>query len=71
MSAKIETPVEFPLFLDMSRYTRDVQDGPLSYELFGVVCHQGSINTGHYTCMMKSRYGSVSLDKAWVTSVLT
>lgn len=68
---KIETPVQFPLFLDMSRYT-NVNNGeePLSYELFGVVCHQGSINTGHYTSYMKDRFGRwYYFDDAIVTSV--
>ncbi len=35
------------------------EDG-LIYELFAVICHIGSVNTGHYICMVKSREGRVS-----------
>lgn len=64
-SSKNETRVDFPLVLDMNKYTTNGADktssNPLFYELFGVVCHQGSLNTGHYTCMMKSNSGRVSI----------
>jgi ubiquitin carboxyl-terminal hydrolase 22/27/51 len=64
-SSKNETRVDFPLVLDMNKYTTNGADkknaNPLLYELFGVVCHQGSLNTGHYTCMMKSNSGRVSI----------
>lgn len=53
-SSKIDTHVEFPLYLDMSPYTTSKEEG-LVYELYAVVCHHGSLNTGHYTCMVKGR----------------
>ncbi|RDW37358.1 hypothetical protein B0I73DRAFT_135599 [Yarrowia lipolytica] len=53
-SSKIDTHVEFPLYLDMSPYTCSQESG-LVYELYAVVCHHGSLNTGHYTCMVKGR----------------
>lgn len=55
-STKIENHVNFPLFLDMAAYTVDPSQ-PLTYELFAVVCHIGSVNTGHYVSMAKSRNG--------------
>lgn len=65
---KIEAPVRFPASLDMAEFTtlalkeRGKGDGtpvpgPMGlyeYDLFCVVCHQGHIDNGHYTCY--SRY---------------
>lgn len=76
-STKIETPVQFPLFLDMAKYTTTTtitttttKDGSLVYELFGVISHQGTLNTGHYTCMMKTRQGQwFHFDDSMITSV--
>lgn len=71
-STKIETKVSFPLFLDMAKYTVDGPGRPLRYELFGVICHQGSLNTGHYTCMIKTRLGSwFHFDDSMITKVST
>lgn len=68
--SKVETPVEFPLYIDFSRYTSDTPEGPFNYELYGVVCHQGSLHSGHYTCYMKNRLGNwFHFDDAMVTSV--
>uniref|UniRef100_A0A060T4A7 Ubiquitin carboxyl-terminal hydrolase n=1 Tax=Blastobotrys adeninivorans TaxID=409370 RepID=A0A060T4A7_BLAAD len=72
VGTKIETPVKFPLYLSMAKYTcdGDSADFPMNYQLFGVVCHQGSINTGHYTCYMKNRLGCwYYFDDAMVTAV--
>lgn len=74
---KIEIPVRFPLYLDMEKYTTESADNggsknghKLQYQLFGVVCHQGSMNTGHYTCMMKDRFGRwYSFDDSMVTKI--
>lgn len=77
---KNEIRVEFPLILDMNKYTCDYENdsstankmrkSPLLYELFGVVCHQGSLNTGHYTCMMKSSSGRVSIFLSCLITIL-
>ncbi|ODV87686.1 hypothetical protein CANARDRAFT_193832 [[Candida] arabinofermentans NRRL YB-2248] len=61
-SVKVETHVDIPLMLDMTNYTLSDNDsepriGNNLYELFAVVCHIGSVNTGHYICMVKSRDG--------------
>ncbi|CAI5758980.1 unnamed protein product [Candida verbasci] len=53
-SSKIETPIKIPLYLDLSKYTTATTSDPCLYELFSVVVHQGSVNTGHYICYVKS-----------------
>lgn len=69
VSSKIETHVEFPLILDMNDYVlheagdekrtlNHKSHKDLTYELFAVVCHIGSVNTGHYICMLKNRDGN-------------
>jgi len=45
---KIETPVEFPLELDLSDYLAN-PSVDATYELYGVVNHHGSLAGGHYT----------------------
>lgn len=71
-STKVETKVSFPLFIDMSKYTVDGPVQPVIYELFGVICHQGTLNTGHYTCMIKTRLGSwFHFDDSMITKVST
>ncbi|KAK9449116.1 uncharacterized protein V1518DRAFT_394058 [Limtongia smithiae] len=67
-SNKIDDHVHFPVELDMTPYTTHTSDKRYIYELFGVVCHQGKINTGHYTCSMKTREGLwFNFDDAMVT----
>lgn len=69
--SKVEVPVEFPLYLDFAKYVSDVpKHSSLNYELYGVVCHQGSLHSGHYTCYMKNRLGNwFHFDDAMVTAV--
>ncbi|PCH42519.1 cysteine proteinase [Wolfiporia cocos MD-104 SS10] len=68
---KIEAPVRFPASINMAPYTTlvmEMQDqeakgsgtlpGPgamYEYDLFSVVCHDGQINNGHYTCFARSQ----------------
>lgn len=57
-SSKIECPVNFELEIDMAPYVLNSNSSePLIYELFGVICHTGSLDTGHYTCVMKHATG--------------
>lgn len=74
-SAKIQTPVVTPLFLDITKYTSDYDfakyqdenphlsrsgtytDSNKIYELFTVVSHIGSVNTGHYIVIVKTGDG--------------
>ena len=69
-SSKVETPVEIPLFIDLTRYTSTSAhdragdqlddtfiDGNKVYELFAVICHVGSVNTGHYIAIIKNDNG--------------
>ena len=58
-SSKMESPVDFGLEIDLQPYTNQGNQGtPLVYELFGVICHTGSLDTGHYTCYMKHSTGA-------------
>lgn len=61
-ASKIETPVKTPLYLNLTKYAHDHEeneeiDGNKVYELFAVVCHAGSVNTGHYIVLIKDGYG--------------
>lgn len=61
-SSKIETKVEAPLFLNLTKYASDHDGGDeidtnKVYELFAVVSHTGSVNTGHYVALIKNSTG--------------
>lgn len=65
-SSKIQLPVKTPLYLDFTKYTSDCEynesNEPILntnkiYELFTVVSHIGSVNTGHYIVMVKNGSG--------------
>ncbi|CAK7891204.1 ubiquitin carboxyl-terminal hydrolase 8 [[Candida] anglica] len=63
-STKVETPVKIPLFLNISKYTTlslnkqsEEINGNEVYELFAMVCHMGSVNTGHYVAVVKDGNG--------------
>lgn len=53
---KIDSLIKIPLYLDLSKYFS--QDSPNRskpfYELFALVCHAGSVNTGHYIVIIKT-----------------
>lgn len=64
VSSKLETPVQMPLYLNMTKYANEINDdtgraidGNMVYELFAVVCHMGSVNTGHYVVYIKNGAG--------------
>ena len=48
--AKIKTPVNFPLTLDVAKYVSPENRGRqyTVYDLYGVVYHEGELNGGHY-----------------------
>lgn len=71
-SIKVETPVYFPLQIDVAPYTssENLNQRSLVYELYGVICHTGTLDTGHYTCMMKHSSGQwYNFDDVAVTPV--
>lgn len=71
-SIKVETPVDFPLQIDVAPYTSSGNSNQRSlvYELYGVTCHIGTLDTGHYTCMMKHSSGQwYNFDDVAVTPV--
>lgn len=59
--SKIEIPVEIPLFLNITKYSSisssSELDGDKIFELFALVCHTGSVNTGHYIVIIKNGNG--------------
>lgn len=56
VSSKIDTHVGIPLMLDLSKYTLGSSRACI-YELYAVVYHIGSVNTGHYIALVKTRDG--------------
>jgi len=48
---KINDYVDYPIHLDLNGH--DGHDG--QYDLFGVILHHGTMDTGHYTCMVKHK----------------
>ncbi|CAK9439706.1 uncharacterized protein LODBEIA_P38060 [Lodderomyces beijingensis] len=56
-SSKVEIPVQVPPFLDLAKYTVNDADEMKIYELFSVVCHIGSVSTGHYVVYAKGGQG--------------
>ncbi|KAI3405308.2 hypothetical protein KGF56_001879 [Candida oxycetoniae] len=56
-SSKVEIAVEIPSFFDLNKYTVDAEDGQKIFELFSVVCHIGSVSTGHYMVYTKNWQG--------------
>lgn len=54
---KIDDFEQFDLEIDLAQYTTSTDKNQL-YELYGVVTHIGSIDTGHYICMIKHATGT-------------
>ncbi|KAF3993696.1 hypothetical protein FT663_01109 [Candidozyma haemuli var. vulneris] len=62
-ASKIEVKVETPLYLNLTKYVSEYDEGSDEvdsgkvYELFAVVTHIGSVNTGHYVAFIKNSIG--------------
>jgi ubiquitin C-terminal hydrolase len=78
--SKIEAPVHFDEFLDMSPHIMGPQKGePLRYELFGVsnhIANDSEIRGGHYTAYGKvadkwALYNDSSVSECTIDSVCT
>ncbi|CAL4074733.1 unnamed protein product, partial [Meganyctiphanes norvegica] len=55
MSTKLDDKVIYPLDgLDVSDYVAGQADGTHTYNLYGVVCHTGVAQAGHYTAFARS-----------------
>lgn len=54
-SSKISSPVIFPLTgLDMRQYLhKDCKSKVFTYDLSAVICHHGTVGSGHYICYAK------------------
>ena len=56
---KLRGRVEYPVAgLDFEKKARGSRDDRASYDLFGVVRHHGTRDSGHYTALCKSRFGA-------------
>lgn len=49
--------VEFPLDLNLSKYSHGYNDEQYQYELYGICNHIGDIYNGHYTAFVKNSKG--------------
>lgn len=54
-SSKISSPVNFPIVnLDMRPYLhKDCKSEVSTYDLTAVICHHGTVGSGHYTSFAK------------------
>lgn len=74
-ASKIETAVSSPLYLNLTKYASDFENGPeidptKVYELFAVVLHIGSVSSGHYVALIKTSLGVwFKFDDSVVSSV--
>ena len=67
--SKIDNPIEVPLYLELAKYCENPQ-GNLFYELFALVCHTGSVHTGHYVVIIKGGDGQwYKFDDSVITMV--
>ncbi|KAH3674931.1 hypothetical protein WICMUC_002951 [Wickerhamomyces mucosus] len=75
-SVKLERFIKFPFFLDMNKFSTPYMisknvDPTLNYELYAVVCHIGTVNTGHYITFIKDNQGQwYKFDDSIVTAVI-
>lgn len=72
VSSKLDYHIDIPTILDVRNYVSSnvkVKNLP-NYELFGIVCHLGNVNTGHYLAYVKNINGSwFKFDDATITRV--
>lgn len=56
ISSKIDYHIEVPSILDVKEYVSDATypNQITTYELFGIICHLGNVNTGHYLAYVKT-----------------
>ncbi|KXN72283.1 cysteine proteinase [Conidiobolus coronatus NRRL 28638] len=61
--SKIDTPIQLPKYLDLLQYSHSNEEStpglsPYQYQLFAVVNHIGSLDTGHYVnyCWNRNRW---------------
>lgn len=59
VSSKIDYHIDIPHILDVQEYVSKsgYNNQVTTYELFGIVCHLGSVNTGHYLAYVKATNG--------------
>ena len=55
--------------LDMSKYMKPKPEESHLYDLYGVLCHEGSIGKGHYYSFVKNKQGWLWFNDQVVTEV--
>jgi ubiquitin C-terminal hydrolase len=53
---KSTIPVHYPLEFNPRRYARCPEQSPATYDLIAVVCHLGTLDSGHYWCILRDRF---------------
>lgn len=66
LATKIDTPLRYPLHLDLNPFMANPTIIP-TYDLYAVINHIGSIDSGHYTSYVRSRGEWFLADDACVT----
>jgi ubiquitin carboxyl-terminal hydrolase 22/27/51 len=72
VSSKIDYHINIPMVLDVKNYVSNLnyENQITNYELFGIVCHLGNVNTGHYLAYVKNISGIwFKFDDATITRV--
>ncbi|GAA5988759.1 hypothetical protein JCM10908_006158 [Rhodotorula pacifica] len=67
---KIDTPIRYPLQIDMGPYLTDHLEYPASYKpsnasrfaLMAVIAHEGTLSQGHYTCYIRGADDFFAID---------
>lgn len=69
VSSKLDYHIDIPIVLDVKDYVSESNDQNIpNYELFGIVCHLGNVNTGHYLAYVKNLSGAwFKFDDATIT----
>lgn len=75
-ASKLEDPVHVPLYLNLTKFSSESEyneaeiEGDKIFELFALVYHIGSVNTGHYVVVIKNDNGQwLKFDDSVITLV--
>jgi len=55
---KLDELIYYPIDnLDISRFVQSTERDSYKYNLYGIICHFGTLNSGHYTAFCKNAEG--------------
>lgn len=73
ISSKLDYHIDIPIILNIDNYVTNNtinKNKSIHYELFGIICHLGNVNTGHYLAYVKISNGFwFKFDDANITRV--